>query len=203
MKKSRKIARRGRPRSFNEGAALEKAMHVFWRKGYDAAALSDLTKAMGINPPSLYAAFGNKESLFLKVLERYAEGPAAYVMKALLAPTAREVAERRLYGAVDMMCDSSHPLGCLAAQASAKCGDLRTSMGKKLMAYVDGAHQALLIDLNGQKRRGTYPRVLIPMHSHATSVPLPKVFRCKRPAGLAGRNCGAWSRGRWNNGRTE
>ena len=61
----------------------------------------------------------------------------------------------------------------------------------------------LLIDLNGQKRRGTYPRVLIPMHSHATSVPLPKAFRCKRPVGLAGRNCGAWSRGRWNHGRTE
>jgi AcrR family transcriptional regulator len=137
---------------------LDKAMHVFWRKGYDAAALSDLTKAMGINPPSLYAAFGNKESLFLKVLERYAEGPAAYVMKALLAPTAREVAERRLYGAVDMMCDSSHPLGCLAAQASAKCGDLRTSMGKKLMAYVDGAHQAFVDRFKRAKAEGDLPK---------------------------------------------
>jgi AcrR family transcriptional regulator len=158
MKKSRKIARRGRPRSFNEDAALEKAMHVFWRKGYDAAALSDLTKAMGINPPSLYAAFGNKESLFLKVLERYAEGPAAYVMKALLAPTAREAAERRLYGAVDMMCDSSHPLGCLAAQASAKCGDLSSSMGKKLTAYVDGAHQAFVNRFQRAKAEGDLPK---------------------------------------------
>ena len=132
-------------------------MHVFWRKGYDAAALSDLTKAMGINPPSLYAAFGNKESLFLKVLERYAEGPAAYVMKALLAPTAREVAEQRLYGAVNMMCDSSHPLGCLAVQASAKCGDARGSMGKKLIAFCHGSHQAFVDRFKRAKAGGDLP----------------------------------------------
>ena len=54
---------RGRPRAFDEDAALKKAMEVFWSKGYDAASLSDLTAAMGINPPSLYAAFGNKEAL--------------------------------------------------------------------------------------------------------------------------------------------
>ena len=132
-------------------------MHVFWRKGYDATSLSDLTKAMGINPPSLYAAFGNKESLFLKVLERYAEGPASYVMKALLAPTARAVAGQRLYGAVDMMCDSSHPLGCLAVQASAKGGEARSPMGKQLIAFCNGSHQAFVDRFNRAKAEGDLP----------------------------------------------
>ena len=62
---------RGRPRSFDCEAALESAMQVFWEKGYDAASLTDLTEAMGINPPSLYAAFGDKERLYLAAVEMY------------------------------------------------------------------------------------------------------------------------------------
>ena len=58
MKPQKEPSRPGRPRAFDEDAALEKAMHVFWRKGYDATSISDLTEAMQINPPSLYAAFG-------------------------------------------------------------------------------------------------------------------------------------------------
>ena len=67
---------RGRPRTFDTEQALGRAMNVFWRKGYAGASLPDLTRAMGINRPSLYAAFGNKASLFRKVLDRYADGPA-------------------------------------------------------------------------------------------------------------------------------
>src|SRR4029077_11955803 len=62
---------RGRPRSFDRGRALERAMHVFWRQGYEATSVSDLTRAMHINPPSLYAAFGDKEQLYLEALARY------------------------------------------------------------------------------------------------------------------------------------
>ena len=75
----------GRPRAFDPDAALERAMHVFWAKGYEGASLSDLTRAMRINRPSLYAAFGNKEQLFRKVLDRYMNGPLAYFGKALAA----------------------------------------------------------------------------------------------------------------------
>ena len=78
MKPQRPAKPAGRPRSFDTGKALDRALDVFWRNGYQGASLSDLTKAMGINRPSLYAAFGDKEKLFLKVLDRYAEGPASF-----------------------------------------------------------------------------------------------------------------------------
>src|SRR5439155_18551737 len=91
----------GQPRSFDLDKALDAALQVFWRKGYEGASLSDLTQAMGINRPSLYAAFGDKETLFRKALDRYAEGPAAYVGEALKRPTARTVTEKLLRGAAE------------------------------------------------------------------------------------------------------
>src|SRR6476620_9841235 len=93
MKSETAGAQRGRPRAFDPDAALERAMHVFWAKGYEGASLSDLTRAMRINRPSLYAAFGNKEQLFRKALDRYISGPLAFVEEALKEPTAGGVAE--------------------------------------------------------------------------------------------------------------
>ena len=114
---------RGRPRTFNTDDALDRALDVFWRKGYDGASLPDLTEAMGINRPSLYAAFGNKESLFRKALQRYMEGPAAYVQQALDEPTVRKVAEALFYGEVDLLTNPKNPRGCLAVQGALACGE--------------------------------------------------------------------------------
>src|SRR5580658_1011467 len=105
MKRKKITSTLGRPRDFDVEKALGRAMRVFWRKGYLGTSLSDLTDAMGINRPSLYAAFGNKESLFHKVLERYAEGPSVYLSEALRAPNARAVIERLFHGVVDLLTD--------------------------------------------------------------------------------------------------
>src|ERR1700691_4549950 len=102
MKAAKSIATLGRPRSFDIDKALDRALLVFWRKGYEGASLPDLTRAMGINRPSLYAAFGNKEALFRKALERYLGGPATYFRESLRESTARAVVEKMLSGAVDL-----------------------------------------------------------------------------------------------------
>src|SRR6266478_1585181 len=106
MKSKRQAASTvGRPRAFDTDKALDRAMKVFWRKGYEGASLPDLTRAMGINRPSLYAAFGNKESLFRKAIDRYVAGPACHVREALEQPTARAVVERYLRGSIDLITD--------------------------------------------------------------------------------------------------
>ena len=112
----------GRPRSFDADEALDRALRVFWRKGYEGTSLPDLTKAMRINRPSLYAAFGNKEDLFRKVVDRYDSGVAGYTREALERPTACEVVERLLEGAVDLLTDAQNPGGCLMVQGALAAG---------------------------------------------------------------------------------
>src|SRR5579863_7556709 len=102
----------GRPRAFDPDKALEAALQVFWRKGYEGTALSDLTAAMGINRPSIYATFGNKEALFRKVLDRYSERMTNYMGEALKEPTARAVAERLMAGTADLLSCPANPKGC-------------------------------------------------------------------------------------------
>src|SRR5205809_2994773 len=113
----------GRPRAFDLDQALDQALEVFWKKGYEGASLPDLTKAMGINRPSLYAAFGNKEALFRKALDRYNEGPACHVHEALGEPSARRVVERMLCGSIDLITSSKNPRGCFMVQAALACGE--------------------------------------------------------------------------------
>lgn len=134
MKSNETGARVGRPRAFNPEEALDQAMQVFWRKGYDGASLSDLTEAMGINRPSLYAAFGNKEALYRRVLERYANGPASYLSEALCAPTAHAVAERVLYGNLELISASCPSLGCLAVRGVFSTGEEATAIHEDLRA---------------------------------------------------------------------
>jgi AcrR family transcriptional regulator len=105
-------------------AALDAALRVFWALGYEGASLADLTGAMGITKPSLYAAFGNKEQLFRRALQRYVDGPASYATRALDEPTARGVAEATLRGAVHTTTQPDAPNGCLTVQ-----GALPSSVG--------------------------------------------------------------------------
>ena len=125
---------KGRPREFDVEKALDRALKVFWRKGYEGATLADLTRAMGINRPSLYAAFGNKEALFRRVIDRYVEGPAAFFSEALTEPRARAVAERLLEGSIDLLTDARNPHGCLIVQGALACGEASDTVRRELAA---------------------------------------------------------------------
>ncbi|MDB5311089.1 MAG: comR [Gemmataceae bacterium] len=122
----------GRPRGFDSDEALDRAMEVFWRHGYEGATIPNLTRAMGINRPSLYAAFGNKEELFRKALDRYAAGPTAFAREALAEPTARRVAESLLRGAVRMAADGRNPRGCLLVHGALACGEQAEPVRREL-----------------------------------------------------------------------
>ncbi|WP_407147781.1 TetR/AcrR family transcriptional regulator [Bradyrhizobium sp. ORS 86] len=112
----------GRPRAFDADAALDRAMEVFWRHGYEGATIAQLTEVMCINPPSLYAAFGSKEGLLKAALDRYTEKRNAWMEKVLSAPTARDVAERMLMETADTQTDPANPPGCLLVQGGLACG---------------------------------------------------------------------------------
>jgi AcrR family transcriptional regulator len=112
----------GRPREFDTEKALDEAMEVFWRHGYEGATIAELTGAMGINPPSLYAAFGSKEGLLKAALDRYAKKRAEFMAEALALPTARAVVERVLLKLADMQTDPENPPGCLLVAGGLACG---------------------------------------------------------------------------------
>ncbi|WP_339038903.1 TetR/AcrR family transcriptional regulator [Bradyrhizobium symbiodeficiens] len=114
--------RMGRPREFNAETALDQAMEVFWRHGYEGATIAQLTEAMGINPPSLYACFGNKEGLLKAALDRYTKLRNVWMNEVVAAPTARDVAERMLMGIAEKQTDPANPPGCLLVQGGIACG---------------------------------------------------------------------------------
>ena len=123
---------RGRPRSFDTDQALDAALLLFWRHGYEGTSLAALTEAMGINGPSLYAAFGNKETLFQKAIDRYIQHPASYLCKAMQAPTARAAAEQALHGAIKMAMHPRNPSGCLLVQGALASSPLSESIRTEL-----------------------------------------------------------------------
>jgi AcrR family transcriptional regulator len=150
--KSEDAAQLGRPRAFDPDIALDRAMHVFWAKGYEGASLSDLTRAMRINRPSLYATFGNKEQLFRKVLDQYMQGPLAFFGKALAAPKARDVVEQIFLGTARMAENRGVPPGCLLVHGALACGSARAR--KEVAARRVAADVALSDRFRRAKREG-------------------------------------------------
>ena len=135
-------AARGRPREFDTEEALAAALRVFLEKGYDGASLTDLTEAMGITRPSLYAAFGNKEALFKRALDLYETEKLAYVRRALDAPTARRVVQRLLDGAIKNM--TSECPGCLGVIVSVSCGSTESPIQQDVRARAQSARAAMV-----------------------------------------------------------
>jgi len=110
--------RTGRPRGFDEDAALEAAMRVFWEKSYDGATMRELTDAMGINRSSMYTAFRDKEALFKLAVERYATGPMSYLHAALREKHFKDVVRSALKGTADFLSTPGNPRGCLSVQGA-------------------------------------------------------------------------------------
>lgn len=109
----------GRPLSFDRDDVLAKAMLAFWQSGYETTSISDLAAAMGVNAPSLYAAFGNKQKLFLEAMRLYAGDHNALEQEMADAPTARDAVVGMLRRAALLYTGETTPPGCLLASAAA------------------------------------------------------------------------------------
>jgi len=133
----------GRPREFDMDAALDEAMQVFWRKGFEGASMADLTAAMGINSPSVYAAFGNKIGLFKAVLDHYDKTRAGFLRDVLAAPTAKDAASRFLMGVAERATNPNHPPGSLLVQSGLTCGDAAAKIPEEVARHRAGAELAL------------------------------------------------------------
>ncbi len=144
----------GRPREFDTELALDRAMELFWRKGYEGTSLSDLTETLGITRPSLYAAFGNKEALFRSVLKRYEAKVVTYRPKALNAPTAKAVAREMLEGAANLFGDKSKPAGCLGVQGALASSEEADPIRRELIANRTAGERALRQRLKRAKAEG-------------------------------------------------
>ena len=157
MKANKHKEKRGRPRSFDPDKVLESALRIFREKGYEGASLSDLTKAMGINRPSMYAAFGDKESLFRKVLDRYSCGVESVFRQAFTEKTARAFVERLLYAVVDLQTRTDSPRGCLITQGALVCGDEGEPIRQELVARRHQQEAMIRDRLKRAKREGDIP----------------------------------------------
>lgn len=137
------ITQRGRPRAFNQDEALEKAMRVFWKYGYEGASLAALTEAMGINKPSMYAVFGTKEELFRKAVDKYLTNTVSFVPEALNEPTIQKALRKLLTQSVDFLTDKQTPLGCLVLQGALNCGQGHESIQQELIVLRKGYEDLL------------------------------------------------------------
>lgn len=149
---------KGRPREFCVESALAAALGVFWRKGYEAASMADLTEAMGITKPSLYAAFGNKEALFHKALDLYESEKMAYTRQALKQPTARGVAEHFMRGAIEVHASNCDPHGCLGVISTTMCGAEAESIKADVLRRRASSQAALVERFEQARRDGELPQ---------------------------------------------
>ncbi len=150
MKQTERASRRpGRPRAFDRDAALHQAMLLFWRHGYEATSLSDLTAAMGVSPPSLYAAFGDKRRLFLEAVGRYCSGPVTSQSIIDGAESARDAARGLLEASAVGFTGADTPPGCLLASGAISCSASAADVQAELASVRRGIERRLRERIEG------------------------------------------------------
>lgn len=149
---------RGRPREFDPETVLETALNAFWARGYQATSMNDLSAATGVAKPSLYAAFGDKDSLYSKALDQYLDRYGALAFEALnQAPDVRDALQAYLMRVARTVCDQDSPKGCLLINSTVESGNLCPSVGAKLQARRAENLQAIRRRLEKGRADGQLP----------------------------------------------
>lgn len=162
----------GRPRGFDPESVLDAALPVFWEKGYEATSLSDLTDAMGINRPSLYAAFGNKEEVFRRVMERYCATYLDFLDEALAQKSAADVIRALLIGSAEAQTQPGRPPGCLLLNTHLPEHESTQSLRTALMEQRNVAGAALAARFQHAAAEGDLPADISPETLAATVIAL-------------------------------
>lgn len=147
----------GRPLSFDRAAALHRAMTLFWAHGYEATSVAELTTAMGITAPSLYAAYGDKKRLFLEAVDLYCAIPVSTAQIMADAATAADAAEQMLFGAALQYTGDTTPHGCLLAHAAISCSTAADDVRNALGTIRLGTEALLAEKINADIVAGTLP----------------------------------------------
>ncbi len=147
----------GRHREFDEDTVLDAALGIFWDKGFEGTSFEDLTRATRVARPGLYSAFGNKEALFRKALDRYEDRHMRFMSEALEAPTSREVVRTILQGAVALMTLNGESRGCLGINGALACSDDGAAIQEELVARRKMAESALRVRLEAARDQGDLP----------------------------------------------
>ncbi|MGO4196169.1 TetR/AcrR family transcriptional regulator [Rhizobium sp. YAF28] len=150
----------GRHREFDMEKVLDAALCVFWRKGYEGASYADLTEAAGVERPALYSAFGNKEALFRRALDRYSERYLDYLPEALKLPTSRQVAAHILYNAVDLNTRFPNHTGCLGINGAVAGSDETEPVRQALIDFRAAGQAQLHERFERAKAEGDLPETV-------------------------------------------